>query len=235
MFIALWAALIFAPRTIAEIKEGDCLTFADMQTLVGVQTKDVYLAGEGNCRVDYPKSAEVSQLGVCREPLITGYWQRNLAEDKKFGVYFPWSPPCFASVTEADFINYHVAEIFGTSDESDSSSCAMENLFVDRIQTEKFRAKKWEAGEGYIFLPNPLVVRDERYSLTEENGYVRSSCAERKLIVSYTGWGSFESNWWEFSCDSEVPKVCRHSKMKSSENKKGETCILVKTISNCQK
>lgn len=235
MLTFILLSLLSAPQTIEEIKKGDCLTFNDMQRIVGVHSKDIYLADEGECGIDYLKEDSVAQNNLCSENLQTGIWQREIAEHKKFGMFFPWSPPCFASVTKVDFTNYELSRVNPLDEDQALPICSNDDFFVNHIQTETLRTKKWEVGQGYMYLPNPLLVRDEKYILNEDNGYERTSCYDRKLIVSYEGWGGFESKWWEYPCDSETPRICREAEMKSSENEDGETCILVKKIYDCQK
>jgi hypothetical protein len=88
-------------------------------------------------------------------------------------------------------------------------------------------------GQGYMYLPNPLLVRNEEFGLDPDVGYKATSCQDKKLLVTYKGWGSFESTWWEFTCGVERATKCRVAKMKAGENDQGETCVEIKKIDDC--
>ncbi len=222
------------PETIDDLKPGQCLTFEDMQKLGGVFSKDVYLAGEGKCSEEYSLDGEISDSQVCIDPVVTGSWERKIAEHKKWGMWWPSRPPCFTSVTEAAVRNVSYTRVLSTSDEGEGPvACMPDDIIATQIQEESFKTKYWEVGEGEMYLPDPLLVRTEDYAVDPVLGSVLMNCRIQQLKVSYKGWGSFESKWWRYSCGQEKPERCRVARMKASETESGDTCILIRQIDEC--
>lgn len=234
LFLSLTSEL---PNGIEDIQVGDCLTFDDMQVLIGVHTKDLYLGGE--CGVPYELDVGITQTGLCQDPLLTASWSREMAEHDKWGMWWPGSPPCQVSVTKSEFAAHFVERLNPLSlDEAGQPilpACLPEDFYVATVQTEKMETKLFEVGTGEMYLPNPLVVHKELYTLNPELGVQPSDCFDRKLVVEYTGWGKFKSYWRETACAQEAPRICRNAKMKADETDSGDTCVRITAIEECQK
>lgn len=234
LFLSLTSEL---PNGIEDIQVGDCLTFDDMQGLIGVHTKDLYLGGE--CGIRYPLDEGVYQSGLCVDPILTGSWSREMAEHDKWGMWWPSSPPCYVSVTQSEFAAHFVERLNPLSlDEAGEPvlpACVPEDFYVATVQWEKMQTKLFEVGTGEMYLPNPLTVHKESYVLDPELGAQLSSCFDRKLIVEYTGWGKFKSYWREIPCGEDKARICRNAKMKADETDSGDTCVRITAIEDCQK
>ena len=215
----LWGQI--SDRNWNDAKVGDCLTAKQLQEFVGVLSPDSYLLG--SCCKDYALDGEMSADTACEEPLSIGSWSREIKEHKEPGFFFPKPVPCRASVT---YLKAH----YEVPVEEDLLICSDLPPRVSYEQTEEFFTKKYSAGQGEIYLPNPLVIvqnwRDEILRL--------ETCHESRFQVEYTGWGKFSAQVEELNCQSGVETLCRRADLKTSQNKDGEMCLEITKIKACK-
>src|SRR4051812_7720925 len=108
MFLMMLSVLINTQSLFTDVQVGDCLSVEKVEQLVGVENPDLYFAGK--CQVDYPPDGKVEEKTLCMDPAETGKWSRKILEHKQFGIFFPHSVPCYASVVELQYEHTHYSE-----------------------------------------------------------------------------------------------------------------------------
>lgn len=204
-----------------DAKVGDCLTAKQLQEFVGVLSPEAYLLG--SCDQDYPLDGDVFKETACEEPLHLGSWSREIKKHKEPGFFFPKPVPCRTSVV---YLKAH----YEVPVEEDLLICSDMSPRVSYEQSEEFFTKKYSAGQGEVYLPNPLVIIKNWY----DEILRLETCHESRFQVEYQGWGKFRAQVEELNCQSGVETLCRRADLKTSQNKDGEMCLEITKINACK-
>lgn len=215
-----------APMTWEDIKEGQCLSVEEMQAISGVIEPNLY--SSSSCEVEMASSGTRSEINDC-DLLDSDYmWQAEYKKHDKAGVFFPFPVPCQQSVTAFDLEYRAYDTLFSDSEEDKCQDAVSEEKYY---QKEIFKTKKFSAGQGDLYLPNPfqifkyqsIPVGDERYEF----------CEETEVFMEYKGWGKLSASVEITDCQTREQKLCKNAKLKSSNKEDGASCVLIEKIENC--
>jgi hypothetical protein len=205
-----------------DIQEGDCLTTAELQKLSGVRDPSLY--NNEKCGEEHIGSAQVFQQLSCGDSVHVGEWKREMKEHKEAGFFWPKPVPCTTSVTSLEQ-SFSVME-----DVTDPIVCSEEPVEIFS-QTESLTTERFSAGQGYLYLPNPMLIEARHYQDIGDETY--QLCERTELNIKYTGMGKLEGSVARYDCDTGEVKLCLSAKLKASETDEGEMCALFQKISDC--
>lgn len=223
----IWSLIIVGQQNWTEVKVGDCLSQEQIQRLAGIQHPEI-LASE-KCQDEEPElSGEHYQVMACGLEVKTGSWEAEKIEHKKAGMFFPRRPPCELSTTWAQ-------NSFSFYDPSfEMPYCEENELELVFQQREVMETKAFSAGQGRIYLPNPLRV--ERKSFLNFGEDTIETCDETRVWLAYAGWGRLKGRLEEWGCDwSEANEMefCRDGKFALGEDADGQFCLEVTKWEDC--
>lgn len=225
--VVLWSFFIVSQQSWEDVKVGDCLPQQDLTRLSGIQHFGLFKSQECS-GADVFESGTHYQTFACGLEVEVGSWESERAEHRKAGIYLPWAVPCQRSTIFAR----NVWEFYDP--EAQLQACHEDELRLIFEQTESLDSSMYTAGQGRVYLPNPLrVQRRYHFQLGEERFQL---CNETRVRMSYEGWGDFWGTLQEWSCDEneeQALQFCREAKFSISETQKGEMCMLVNQLEDC--
>lgn len=209
------------PKFWEEVQVGDCFTTAELKEVSGVIDGDIYKTK--SCGQIQDLGGQAEEVLSCGLVVETGSWAREVVEHDKAGFHFPSPIPCETSTKELNSIYHYYKDI------SAPEACSEESLELEFTQEEDFKTKKFSAGQGYLYLPNPFRI--SKFWQSDDQNVAQ--CDETKMWMAYTGFGNLSAQVERKDCLNDEIKSCRVAKLKASTNEEGKSCVLVTKISFC--
>jgi len=223
IFVLGVIASVEAPRNWEDVKVGDCLSIAELQELSGVVDADLYF-GE-SCGQVHPTEGVFDETNTCGA-YHAGTWTRSMLEHDEAGFWWPNPVPCTSSVKELS------ASHTFFEDPEDLNICAdTSSLRILSQQTESMHTKEFGAGQGSLHLPDPILV--ERISYAYLVDEILATCHSAEARMRYDGWGKLSGEVKRWDCFSGLENFCKSMKMQASSKPDGQSCVLIKKLTDC--
>lgn len=225
----MFSAVLLGLLSLDGIHVGDCLSPQEIQKETGVYWGSLYVAGD--CNVDYLPSGELKDHVACAESstyeVHSGEWSREIQKHLEPGLFWPSPVPCMSSVVSSKLERSEFSSLH------DQPACVPEDFYVSRFHREEMKTARFDVMQGEIFVPSPLVVRDETYGLDADVGPVLTFCQEKEMSLEYLGWGVLQATYKKRSCLAGGSESCESLRFTVSENDQKKMCFLVKKIRSC--
>lgn len=209
-----------------EIEVGNCLGIEDLYEQLGVYKMELYTVGE--CGDAHGSEGVYEESLTCGENYQAGNWDRVVREHKAPGFWWPRPVPCMASVTGA------VSEV-QLLVSKDAEVCSAEQSYVSDYYYERLMSRKYKAGQGELYLPDPLAIFYNTYGFDSEAGHFEETCRQTYIRGSYDGYLTIDLKREVIEgCPGQTQETsCQVYSVGQGEDSEGNTCALVKAIKSC--